>query len=140
MIILVRLPVSDNISDLINVKGNYIDASIWSALEPAMAVVCCCIPSLRPLFSIIAQATRKVKVGSYSKSTWTSGNSYDGGFNHLEEQLDAGSFGHDVSVRGGELVGRNLNSESHELPQGGIQVKQEVDVTSYRIDYQDHLF
>ncbi|KAL8987502.1 MAG: hypothetical protein Q9177_003290 [Variospora cf. flavescens] len=32
--------------------GNYINTVIWSVLEPSMAVVCACIPSLRPLYSV----------------------------------------------------------------------------------------
>ena len=35
------------------VSGDDIEVSIWTAVEPAVAVVCACLPTLRPLLRII---------------------------------------------------------------------------------------
>ncbi|KAI4286587.1 MAG: hypothetical protein L6R35_004157 [Caloplaca aegaea] len=45
IVVLARLEQAD-------VTWNYINTVIWSVLEPSMAVVCACIPSLRPLYSV----------------------------------------------------------------------------------------
>lgn len=115
-----------------------------------MAVVCACIPSLRPLATIIAQgAFRHPLVKSTMKST-TSGTSSkriwggsrsrlsDGTFSHLDEADDMRPFGHGVSVYGGN---NQLDAENLELPQYGINIKTEIEVsTSDRLDYNDRLY
>ncbi|KAI4136265.1 MAG: hypothetical protein LQ341_005737, partial [Variospora aurantia] len=47
--------------------GNYINTVIWSVLEPSMAVVCACIPSLRPLYSVAVGGFRNMTSVSRSK-------------------------------------------------------------------------
>ncbi|KAL8947232.1 MAG: hypothetical protein Q9222_006468, partial [Ikaeria aurantiellina] len=35
--------------------GNYINGGIWAETEPSVAVICACLPSLRPLFAIASR-------------------------------------------------------------------------------------
>ncbi|KAL9606495.1 MAG: hypothetical protein Q9179_000360 [Wetmoreana sp. 5 TL-2023] len=143
MVVLSRLEQQD-------VTWNYINAGIWSALEPSMAVICACIPSLRPLFSLSAHTLRNVASASRSKlasttgkKTWPGSRSRvsDGMFSQIDEQLDdTRPLGHGVSVRGGRVNDVEADAEAMELPPHGIQVKTEVTVRTDRLEYQDHLF
>ena len=140
--------------------GNYINAGIWSALEPNMAVICACIPSLRPLASYfskrIAQAPlfrntlRSTSNGGSSSSSKrifessAKGRPNVGTFSQLDEADDIlRPLGHDVSVRAGR-VEENLQDadvEGMELPSQGIKVRTEVILsTSDRLHYNDRLF
>ncbi|KAL8766367.1 MAG: hypothetical protein Q9209_006837 [Squamulea sp. 1 TL-2023] len=136
---------------------NFINPGIWSALEPSMAVICACIPSLRPLFSLAARSLRNSPLCSVSlpriaaKLTGSSktgtgrrmwpgssrGKTNHGMFSELEEggANDMKPLGHDVSVHGGRE-----DEEGMELPSGGIQVKTEVKVSTDRLEYRDRLF
>ena len=132
--------------------GNYINAGIWSALEPNMAVVCACIPSLRPLVTIVTQgvfnhplvrSTLKSSGGASSKRTWGSskGKSSDGTFSHYDEVDDLQPLGHDVSVRGGRGEDGQSIDNTMDMPQHGIKVMTEVQVsTTDRLDYNDRLY
>lgn len=131
--------------------GNYINAGIWSAIEPGMAVICACIPSLRPLFSIATRSIfkaspmikSKLSTGTSfaSKRTWGSSKRSDGTFSHLDEHPDdMKPLGHDVSVRAGRVNATEHDAEALELPQRGIQVQREVQVTTEKVDYLDYLF
>ena len=117
-----------------------------------MAVVCACIPSLRPLFSVIGQRFSHAPLirGRDSNSTggasWSrrlresAGRQTDSNFSKLDELDDLRPLGHDVSVRGGR-ADAGEEEAAMELPQEGIKVKTEVSlVTSDRIDYNDRLF
>ncbi|KAL8837151.1 MAG: hypothetical protein Q9176_005894 [Flavoplaca citrina] len=136
--------------------GNFINAGIWSALEPSMAVICACIPSLRPLFSLASRSLRNSNVPSFStprivggkftgpssskQRTWPrsgKGKISDGMFSQLDEggADDTKPLGHDVSVHGG-----GETEEGIELPERGIQVKTEVRVSSEGLEYRDRLF
>ncbi|KAL8934567.1 MAG: hypothetical protein Q9216_005842 [Gyalolechia sp. 2 TL-2023] len=125
---------------------NYINAGIWSALEPSMAVVCACIPSLRPLYSLTVHGLHRLSSVSKSKISSTTGrrtwpgsrNKISNGiFSQLDEQPDdVKPLGHDVSVRG-DVGG---DPESIELPPHGIYVKTEIKVSTDRLEYQDRLF
>ena len=132
--------------------GNYINAGIWSALEPNMAVICACIPSLRPLVSVAGQRFADAPLvrnklhstgGSSSRRVWESDKSRpsNGTFSQLDDPDDLRPLGHDVSVRGGRVEECQPDVEAIEMPQQGINVRTEVTLsTSSRLYYNDRLF
>ena len=132
--------------------GNYINAGIWSALEPNMAVICACIPSLRPLVSVagkgfanapLVKSTLHSTGTASSRRIWGSGKgkSSDGTFSQLDEPDDLRPLGHDVAVRGGRVSQSQPDIEELEMPQSGINVRTEVILsTSDRLHYNDRLF
>ena len=132
--------------------GNYINAGIWSALEPNMAVICACIPSLRPLFSVARQGFANAPLvkstlhstgGVSSRRMWSSskGKTSDGIFSQIDETDDLRPLGHDVAVRGGRVNQGQPDIEEVEIPQSGINVRTEVILsTSDRLHYNDRLF
>ncbi|KAL8788963.1 MAG: hypothetical protein Q9213_001372 [Squamulea squamosa] len=150
VVVLARLEASD-------VTWNYINAGIWSALEPSMAVICACIPSLRPLFSLATRSLRSSSLRTVSqpwiaakltgsskpvtgRRTWPGsgrGKTSDGMFSEIEEGVVHGMnpLGHDVSVHGGRE-----DEEGTELPPRGIQVRTEVRISTDRLEYRDQLF
>jgi len=114
-----------------------------------MAVVCACIPSLRPLVTIVTQgvfnhplvrSTLASHNGYSSKRPWRSskGKSSDGPFSHLDEVEDLRPLGHGISVRGGQ---GQQEGGAMELPEHGIDVRTEITwETSERLDYNDRLY
>ncbi|KAF6223058.1 hypothetical protein HO133_001110 [Letharia lupina] len=145
VVVLSRLEEAD-------VTWNYVDTAIWSALEPNMAVICACIPSLRPLVSVASQGFANAPLvrstlhsagGTSSRRMWEGGKgkSSDGTFSQLDEPDDLRPLGHDVSVRGGRVNDTQPDVEAMELPQTGINVRTEVILsTSDRLHYNDRLF
>lgn len=118
-----------------------------------MAVVCACIPSLRPLYSVAVGAYENMTSVTRSKmSTMTSAGRNknrgswrptlsrslpsDGMFSQIEEQGDSDTkpFGHGVVIERGEDEG------GIELPLRGIQVKTEVLISTEKLEYNDRLF
>ncbi|KAL8685307.1 MAG: hypothetical protein Q9218_007847 [Villophora microphyllina] len=130
-----------------DVTWNYINTGIWSALEPSMAVICACIPSLRPLFSLAIRGFPSVSAYSKDKllsaprrRTWPGSITKvsDGKFSQIDEQQeDTSPFGHGVSVHGGDA---EAGLEEIEMPENGIKVKTEVTVTTIGLEYQDRLY
>ncbi|KAL8955608.1 MAG: hypothetical protein Q9193_006603 [Seirophora villosa] len=126
---------------------NYINSGIWTAAEPSVAVICACLPSLRPLFptaySAMYRIPRKLSTshssapGKWIKGRGSKGNKNGEEFSRLDEWEDKNRpMGHDVSVRGG-----GGEVEMGEVPREGIQVKTEVVlVSSERLEYEDRLF
>ena len=115
-----------------------------------MAVVCACIPSLRPLTTIVTQGVfqhplvkstlKSTTSGTSSKRVWGGSRSKlsEGTFSHLDEADDMRPFGHGVSVYGGN---NQLDGENVELPQHGINIKTEIEVsTTDRLEYNDRLY
>lgn len=145
VVVLSRLEQAD-------VTWDYIDAGIWSALEPNMAVICACIPSLRPLVNVAGQGfTNSPLVGRSLQSTgvassrrmWESGKRGPsvGTFSQLDEPDDLRPLGHDVSVRGGRPSESQPDIEAIEMPETVINVRTEVILsTSARLHYNDRLF
>ena len=135
-----------------DIVGNYVDACIWSSLEPNMAVVCACIPSLRPLLTILAQSvfnhpliksTLQSASSTSSKRIWRSSKNKtsDGTFSQLEDREDLRPLGYDASVHGGRLTSNQQAEEAIEIPSNGIQVQTEVTLTtSDRLYYNDRLY
>ena len=149
-----------------SVTGNYVNSAIWSAAEPSMGVVSACIPSLRPLVSLIARGTTRgigvikpAKSSNQDTSTgasrivWRSprlgnGDEHEGQFEHLEDATEAGNrlqWGHETNVSGGKVVGRGtedeVSLEEMNVPVGGIKIKDEVVVTSSDWwEYKDNVF
>lgn len=117
-----------------------------------MAVVCACIPSLRPLVTIVTQgvfnhplvrSTLASHSGVSSKRPWRSskGKFSDGSFSHLDEVEDLRPLGHGILVRGGRLNQDQREEGAVELPQHGINVRTEITwETSNRLDYNDRLY
>lgn len=116
-----------------------------------MAVVCACIPSLRPLFNVVGRGFSHAPMvrgrvsstgGVSTKRVWGSGVRHsDGNFSQLDEADDLRPFGHGVSVHGGRAHAGQSEEEAIDLPQKGISVKTEITlVTTDRLDYNDRLF
>ena len=116
-----------------------------------MAVICACIPSLRPLASVAGQGFANAPLirstlssgGASSRRMWGSGKgkSSDGTFSQLDEPDDLKPLGHDVSVRGGRVNESQPDIEAVEMSQTGINVRTEVILsTSDRLHYNDRLF
>ena len=119
-----------------------------------MAVICACIPSLRPLVSVAGKGFANAPLvgrslhsngGTSSRRMWESGKSKsrpsDGTFSQLDEPDDLRPLGHDVSVRGGRVNESHPDIEAIELPQAGINVRTEITLsTSDRLHYNDRLF
>lgn len=120
-----------------------------------MAVVCACIPSLRPLITIInrgvfnhplVRTTIKSSSGLSSKKHWGSSKAKpsDGSFSRFsntDEHDDLRPLGHGVSVRGGRADDGHPDMEDVELPPHVIKVRTEVTLnTSDRLDYNDRLY
>lgn len=140
--------------------GNYVNSAIWSAAEPSMGVISACIPSLRPLISLLTRGTTRAVGASRttkssaavkssaqnassaaSRTVWRSPrigeDAREGYFERLEDPAEAGGrpqWGHETSVRGGRVVGRGaedeISLEEMNTPAGGIRVKDEVVITS----------
>lgn len=140
--------------------GNYVPAAIWSAAEPSIAVVCACLPSLRPLFvhliwknSKAAPASKHRSISSW-RSPKTGPGSTQGSFNRLQEfySTDEGAKwawrNNSVTVLGGRP--RRGGSAGHDaeegdseqdVPLGRIRAKTQVVVSiSERVDWRDDLF
>ena len=127
-----------------------------------MGVISACIPSLRPLVSLITRGTtRGIGVSKTGKSSFqdiSSGasrmvrRSYEDGregyFERLEDPNESGhrpQWGHETNVRGGMVGGRGavdeVSLEEMNVPVGGIRVKDEVVVTSSDwLEYKDKVF
>ncbi|KAL8718843.1 MAG: hypothetical protein Q9225_004069 [Loekoesia sp. 1 TL-2023] len=130
--------------------GNYINGAIWAVTEPSVAVICACLPSLRPLFAIVSRglahpSSQKFSIGIRSSGSgkWlkgkvSKGSSDDNNFSRLDDLEDPGQMGHNVAVHGGRDGNR---VEMGEVPETGIKVETEVVlISSERLDYKDKLF
>lgn len=121
-----------------------------------MAVVCACIPSLRPLYTIFTQGvfdhplvktTLHPASSTSSKRMWRASKSKpsDGTFSQLEDSsqdLRALEYGaYDASVRAGRSNSDQQERDTTELPDHGIKVRTEVTLTSSnRLDWNDRLY
>lgn len=123
-----------------------------------MAVVCACIPSLKPLVTVLnhgvfqhpllrntLRSTTKSGLSSGRKWFGSKGTINDGRFSSLDENNDdLAPLGHSVSVHGGmDAKGQSVESGDVEMqvPQSGIGVKTDVVVsTSERLAYNDRLY
>ena len=120
-----------------------------------MAVICACIPSLRPLASVagsgfanaplLRSTPRSTGSASSSRRIWQRGKNIspsDGAFSQLDEPDDLRPLGHDVSVRGGPVEQSDeTDTEALEMPEQGINVRTEVILSrSERLYYNDRLF
>ena len=158
VISVVRLVVLSRLEDY-DVTWNYVNAAIWSAAEPSMGIIAACIPSLRPMVSLIWKGShRGPTVISESPERTNSSNSLwpvrgkehvpqVGPFARLEDRVYAGDhdgWSHDAMIHGGKSEGtvRSDEVDLEELHSNtqGIRVKKEVTVTSHAWDYMDRLF
>ena len=134
------------------------NAAIWTATEPCMGVVSACLPSLRPLVTLLfsgshhgpavksAQATGSI---NSSRMMWRSNKrNEEGTFTRLEEPTCESNlhWGHNVSVRAGRNNPKaghadDIGIEEMNVPPDGIKVMTEVVlVRSDRLDYHDRLY
>lgn len=164
IISIIRLIVLSRLAD-VDVTWNYVNSAIWSAAEPSMGVISACIPSLRPLVSLLTRGTtRGVGVSKTTKTSaqdassgvsrmvWRSPrigeDGRDGYFERLDDSTEAGNrpqWGHETNVRGGKVAGRGaedeISLEEMNVPAGGIRVKDEVRITSSDwLEYKDKVF
>ncbi|KAI4169093.1 MAG: hypothetical protein LQ343_005956 [Gyalolechia ehrenbergii] len=130
------------------ITGNYINGGIWAETEPSVAVICACLPSLRPLFAITSRSLahlfpRQLSLNKDSSGSgkWLKGEGIKGrnndhdDFSRLEEMEEPGGLGNDVAVIGG-VEGKGM--EMGEVPARGIKVETEVVlISSERLDYKD---
>ena len=135
-----------------------------------MGVISACIPSLRPLISLLTRGTTRgigvskataksdtedTSSSAASRNAWRSPRTgakdgRDGYFERLETPTttEAGTrsqWGHETTVRGGKVGGRGavdeVSLEEMNVPTGGIRVKEEVVVTSSDwLEYKDRVF
>ena len=142
---------------------NFVNSAIWSAAGPSMGVISACIPSLRPLVSLLLRGTvRGLGVSKYgsarrvSRSSDTSHSIWAGlpredkynTFTKLQDRVsdqEGRKCGHGVEVSGGRGGDRwaadQTSLEAMNIPQGVIQVKDEVVVTSTDwLDYKYKVF
>ncbi|WZH46803.1 uncharacterized protein QYS62_007911 [Fusarium acuminatum] len=82
--------VSNKISKTITVKG--IDIAIWSGLECNIAIICACVPSLKPLFSRVFPS---FIASLHSSKTHPTDNQYAHGSSHTYNNIS--SYPHDRS-------------------------------------------
>ncbi|KAL8784736.1 MAG: hypothetical protein Q9195_008918 [Heterodermia aff. obscurata] len=135
-----------------DVTWDFLPASIWTAAEPSIAVVCACLPSLRPLFVRLFRIPQaRVPRSTHEQddyfsdsnklaSSWRNGSTihHNRSFNRLPE--------HDVAICGGKEVGvgevLELGEEEEvETPVNRIRAKTTVVLTvSERVDWRDDLF
>ena len=136
-------------------KGNYVDAAIWTACEPAMGVVSACLPSLRPLWSLAWKGswrgpTRKSAQGNTSStSVWRSLSGTDDkdlrSFTRLEDAEGLNQWGTNATIHGGRRnpnhgEPQELSPDFIPLPERGIMVKREILISTSVLEYQDRLF
>lgn len=141
---------------------------IWSCAEPSIGVISACIPSLRPLVSLITRGTTRAAGASSSGGggkgsahdqsnsgikTWRSrvaDEDKDGSFARLDDPADdnhhAGSQW-ETSAQGGKVVEAKggedeISLEEISRPDGRIRVKNEVTVSygDWRLDYKGKVF
>ncbi|KAL8798381.1 MAG: hypothetical protein Q9182_006703 [Xanthomendoza sp. 2 TL-2023] len=138
-----------------DVTWNFINGGIWAETEPSVAVICACLPSLRPLFTVAASFKSKLSsqsTQSQKSSRWLmwGGSGHSGSkesnsssfsrMGEFSEELDM-PLGHAVDVYGGRGEANRDGTTSMEVPERGIRVKTEVVlVSSERLDYRDRLF
>ena len=126
VISVIRLVVLSRLTAF-DVTWNYVNAAIWSAAEPCMGVIASCIPSLRPLLSLLLHGTTRATSTLHSKSAQNTSSSYTmfskrdlqgdeidlvptpsgggEGFARLgdrERGLGSPRWGHEVEVKGGK--------------------------------------
>lgn len=141
---IIRLVVLARLDLLHDPTWNYVNAALWSATEPSVAICCACLTTLRPLFHVLftgkpADSTQYSTSSSSSRALWRRSKLAEAGrrsFNRLEDEgVGEEGWRHRVDVRGGgvELEDR--------VPKKGIQVTTEVAWSrTDRIDYQGRLF
>ncbi|KAL8788048.1 MAG: hypothetical protein Q9195_007462 [Heterodermia aff. obscurata] len=177
VISVIRLVVLSRLTAF-DVTWNYVNAAIWSAAEPSMGVIASCIPSLRPLLSLLLRGTTRATGTLHSKNAQTTSSSHtmfskrdrqgdeidlvptlsggrEGFARFVDEERGPGNarWGHEVEVKGGREkkssgfpgVGGTRQQEDNIsleeiIPQGGIQVKSEVVVTSTEWEWKDRLY
>ncbi|KAL8759169.1 MAG: hypothetical protein Q9184_003709, partial [Pyrenodesmia sp. 2 TL-2023] len=149
---IIRITVLSRIGKT-DLTWNYINGGIWAAAEPSVAVICACLPSLRPLFSLLFSLTPDIpgriskrfslNTNISSSNRWIRRNKSNSNDEEVEDsrsRLDnfearGKPLSHDVEVRGGDGVKREMEMGE------GIRVKTEVTlVSSERLDYRDRLF
>ena len=131
-----------------------------------MGVIASCIPSLRPLLSLLLRGTTRATGTVHSKNAQNTNSSHtmlskrdlqgdeidlvptpSGRLRDEERVLGNPRWGHEVEVKGGrEKKSTRFPQQEDEIsleemiPQGGIKVKSEVVVTSTEWEWKDRLY
>lgn len=153
IISIVRIVVISHLK-IFDVTWNYVESGIWSAAEPCMGVVAACIPSLRPLLSLIIRGTyrgptmysksaQNTTSTSSSRMVWSrrakQGDDLNqvgpGSFTKLEDAHPGSSkWGHDVQVKGGkERRERKKPTHDTALPDDGISLEEMVPQSGIKV-------
>lgn len=113
--------------------GVYLDALVWTVVEPSVAVICACLPTLRPVLAYLLP--RRFSLTTTNRSKAKSNSGYPKGSMHsVDPQLfvrldDSGSMKalNQTTVHAGV-------SEDHESEGGieGIRVRQSIELHEYR--------
>ncbi|KAG8525603.1 uncharacterized protein KY384_009247 [Bacidia gigantensis] len=110
IISIIRLVVLSRLTS-VDVTWNYVDSAIWSAAEPSMGVISACLPSLRPLVSILLRGTvRGLGVSKYGLGSSATGKlgssngsgSRSGRWGSRSDGAGAAGVGRGLGVGGGE--------------------------------------
>ena len=164
---IIRLVILSHLNLLHDPTWNYVDAALWSATEPSVAICCACLTTLRPLFHVLftgkpADSTQYSISSSSSRALWRRSKLTEPGhksFNRLDDEAASDDeWRHRVFVQGGQTQEGNVELEegtggkgaggdrggrktAQMPPETGIHVRTEVVWSSTdRIDYQGRLF
>ena len=117
-----------------------------------MAVLCACIPCLRPLYTIVTQrmfrhstrnSPQRSSNDSSSRTRWSpsKGKSSNSTFSQLDQPEDLYPLGQGTTIHGGRIYNDTEGEAVVELPTRGINVRTEITwTTSDRLYYNDRLF
>ncbi len=126
---IIRLVVLFRLDILADPMWNYVNAALWSATEPSVAICCACLTTLRPLFHVLftgrpADTTKYSTSSSSSRALWRRSKLAEAGrksFNRLDDADPAGDdeWRHRVFVQGGQTPEGNVEMEGGMLGSGG---------------------
>lgn len=128
---------------LIILAGDYVNAGIWTCVEPTMGIVSACVPSLRPLVQVCFEKTAR-RWQNLDRARHRRAFDCHQDDNWSEEHLEGFDLrsGYDVHIQSDNSGTTPMQHTRCGMDcSRDIQVKTEVLLTSTRgIEYKDHLF
>ncbi|MCJ1228021.1 hypothetical protein MMC12_004680 [Toensbergia leucococca] len=129
----------------VNGSSYYVDAMVWTAVEPSIGVVSACLPSMRPLLSLLLKhlpdSIQKLPLRTTPNGTAISTKTYwpnraaadrkEGSFSTLDSPLGSDmSWGNDATAYAQRMSQRSQSDDplvaaEMGLPTDGIRVKKE---------------
>ncbi|KAI6350726.1 hypothetical protein MCOR25_010441 [Pyricularia grisea] len=88
-----------------DITWNFTNAVIWTNLEGNIAIVCCCLPTLKPILNMIVDGSFSTRLGS-RKNTYASGGGGGGNSKNLE------SSGGNSSAQG--AINHHISGTNHD--------------------------